>query len=985
MAFNYLYPVSTVESNFDPVASGHLNIDEWPPAIGPNEFIIRTISNGFATFQLDENDVYPGLVQFRFSSSYDTEYGAPYEPTAQTHELSFDIAIEDSEGIQIAGSSLDFIQYDTYRHGGILTLPVSGDIDENNIGTLYLKLAYAPAQNKPTSPVPSAPTISQKNFVIFATEVFISGTHRPETNDLTLFMKGPCGHKGDIQARIAIDEDIQASGDFWQLAYSGIDGGFDVKSLRFGVPNSTNSFSIESGFATPTEAAFYGIGNSETLGQHVDDRFIDGLEFWTDYASGLLVVSGNNPYFCDNVPFIAIEENVIRFSGGYWPDVEVRVDDANNTSDFRFKYLDRPRTDYVAYLMSATDRTDFFVAKNGATNRFSEFPFNDMFSATDYEAVSFINRFCYNYVTNDVIYTDDDGLVRLNLDNSESVRIVEQSGVMDVDLCYEDNKIYYVTSDAIYSCALMGPSGTDQELSLPTSLPTPRISVFNPSNLMVGSISGATYHGVKTAGWNLSSVPISASSQYDVESIYFESGYVGTLIAADSKLYIMRHNTGFYSDITPTNWLGSGLVGMVYDEDQYLYSLHGRNTVRAFNLRDKTWFTDFAPLIGSNFTSSDIAIKQNKNYIDTTLSVWPLLPLDSCCNAAPSGFIQVEAGYSDNSLFGYADGHIEVSGEWIWRPLGNDVIKIEGENSFATVGYHDYEINGAEKHDYWRNATIHVKMHNFRDTVDIPSPTGIVYINNFEYRYEDCYTAADESGLDLFIVAGFNKDNVPLVTKASEPTDDNIPLFTIAGLTVDSIPLYINSHIAEDDNIPLYLLNQPQAEMNLFIEGTESEEDDASIDLFVNSTASPTAYDTCTMYMTAGFGEEINLYIGAGRGDDTANMNLFAGGIQLDAIKYADMIIWNDRLTDSGDFSMFLEGPTGSGDNGDMTLLIGGEYPESGPWNGEQLLIINNKTASSEDTSLYVGGAIETNDNATMTISGRHVIDDETTFYTHGF
>src|SRR5690606_29364025 len=136
----------------------------------------------------------------------------------------------------------------------------------------------------------------------------------------------------------------------------------------------------------------------------------------------------------------------------------------------------------------------------------------------------------------------------------------------------------------------------------------------------------------------------------------------------------------------------------------------------------------------------------------------------------------------------------------------------------------------------------------------------------------------------------------------------------------------------QSEDIDLFIFNRPSTELNLFMEGSVPDSTSGNIYMFTASSLNGTTYKTATMHINADFGEQMNLFIDAGRMNDTANMNLFIGARQSGGHKDATLFLCNEYLSDSGVFSMFIDGPVGSGENGEMNLFIGGEYPESGLW-----------------------------------------------------
>src|SRR5690606_36539974 len=116
----------------------------------------------------------------------------------------------------------------------------------------------------------------------------------------------------------------------------------------------------------------------------------------------------------------------------------------------------------------------------------------------------------------------------------------------------------------------------------------------------------------------------------------------------------------------------------------------------------------------------------------------------------------------------------------------NNLSRLDKDRDYVTAGYHDYTVTDEGlQFANWRDADILLQVHNFKNTLngDI-SPTGVLLIDNFEYRYEDCYINQQEGEVDLYITSGLQKETAPLYTKNSIPSDGDITLYL--GGSIDS-------------------------------------------------------------------------------------------------------------------------------------------------------------------------------------------------------
>ena len=1059
MAINYIYPESDVagdlESNFQPVGSttlyGAINSDPYDPA--DTTYLRSNAYHNRVNVWLGDNGVFPSSVNLTFRSSY-TVLTGPTPPAESLPDLT-DLQIV---GLLYNASNIMFASGSVIDPSLIEVMPMTiysgiNDLDMSDFLDIKLRMDYHSRVDYEIGVPDSFKTTSAR---IYGVEVAISGYNLPESESMTLFIQGPCNNKGDVQP---IGNYLNVSSDYVGsiivddtailLSNPVANGGFDVRSLRFGIPNFGNSFVTESGYvrieedaflvgnngyselppvvgASGNEVAFYGNGPLY-YGEEVNYKLIDNLEFWTNYSSGLLRVSGEG--FYNNVAFKNYSGGVVRFSGGDWPNVEVRVDLSSKNADFRFIHTNTLADDnYVSFRPTLAPRQNIFISTSGAgVGTWYNYNNNSSMVEGIYASSLIPTRMVNNLVADKLYFTTNSGdLYSLNLKTSGVNNICLDSTISDIDVSYDDSKLYYITPSSLNSISIFGTGIPSLEHAFTTSLKNPRFGIYNSRNMVVSSISGLVYKGSRTdesSPWSFSALPaLPAAAQHDVDHKYFHSGYAGALILRDANLYRYNYDNGLVTQIAGAA-IPSGVSAMVFEEfNKTVFMAVRPNRIYKYGIVEDSVNTPLNQLLGIGTNQvSDIALRQNKNYINTSSGVYELRDLSKCCNTAPSGFVQIEAGYSDSAYFGYPEARLTVDNEYLWRSVGSDNIRIGAVNTFSTAGYHSYQINeDVNSYTSWRNVSLEFKIHNFKNTtVTSVSPTGYLSVDNVEYRYEDCYTATADGDMDLFMLAGLAAKPTTLYTHSATPSDGEIPLYAQGGIGVETASLYVSGVMrTADDDIPLFILprdsgnlnedtvlyiqggvdtvgdldlflfNHPSENMTLFIEGTYADPSSGDMTLFTRSTAEASVYKSATMFIDSVFREDMTLFIDAGIGDNTNNMTMYVGGIQLDAIKAAPMMIYNTREAASGDFDMFIAGPTGSGLDGDMTLYIFNDIDGSGPNITSAIGMTINSVQEVEGSgnSMYIHGVSPTDSGFTLYMpSSVATIDNNISMYTHGF
>src|SRR5687768_15543352 len=202
MPINYLYPVGTEYSFFQPLSSSgvhHTLIDEGASISDP-EYIYGNFLTAFASglFLLDDNGVTPSsvIIELRASKT-DTLTGLTADIP---RNLSLEFHLYDSEYTMIASGGLDGDDVDAAGASFSLPMTVLGGYTPLTLSDLSVGVFYQAQWNVavgPTDPTNAHRTAAMR---LYGFDVYISGDNIPEADSITLFMQGPCLDRGELEA-----------------------------------------------------------------------------------------------------------------------------------------------------------------------------------------------------------------------------------------------------------------------------------------------------------------------------------------------------------------------------------------------------------------------------------------------------------------------------------------------------------------------------------------------------------------------------------------------------------------------------------------------------------------------------------------------------------------------------------------------------------------------------------------------------------------
>jgi hypothetical protein len=549
------------------------------------------------------------------------------------------------------------------------------------------------------------------------------------------------------------------------------------------------------------------------------------------------------------------------------------------------------------------------------------------------------------------------------------------SGVQDFDIDYYYNKLVFAgrTQPSGYQIFRMDSLNTNSPAKpiASTYVNGPsgdyKISVYDHKHyFMADGIQRKSWE-ISTSdeqNWFMEEVPINAANgnfgattRFGIDTTYFQgSGLYGTVfLDGFNTLIYNKYNDQAQTVVRDTSM--ATIEDVAFDEyTNTLYAadisaVHLFTYSRAMN----EMFYAGTPagtisLGGRQITA--LALRKNKNFTNTSNIEQRLERLGDCCPTVPSGFIHLEANYLTDEYYGYPDGEIRIkpSSNYFWRSRNTSVDRIERLRNHLTVGYDSYEINDTyHTASGWRNANILLKVNNFaRPTVGtptglVPDAARVLLLDNYEYIYEDCLIVDMDESLDLFTVAGKVDEMVDLHTISIGDASGTMPLYMGGGYASGLTTLYMSGFMrTENDNITLHilpqdtgynnkymslytkyipeatgdmtlmLLNIPQERMNLFIAGTPSETESGNATLFTRSAANSSIFDTMSLTTDCGFGENLNLFIDAGNGEETGNIYLQIGGQALNGQKACTLYVGNDYASVNSGVTMYMESPEAS-------------------------------------------------------------------------
>jgi hypothetical protein len=351
----------------------------------------------------------------------------------------------------------------------------------------------------------------------------------------------------------------------------------------------------------------------------------------------------------------------------------------------------------------------------------------------------------------------------------------------------------------------------------------------------------------------------------------------------------------------------------------------------------------------------------------------------------PSGVdIWVDVGFDSGTSDNWKVGHIEFnsvpSGGHTWT-------------AYAPITYKDgatRHINMDEGPIVWtdlENINVGITTHYHGQDADY---NGSVEIRNMKVYF------------DAFCVAGTGLDDLDLYTIGSAATLTNtLDLYTLGHVQSttdpdDNLDLYIKGipYTAPPSSIPLFIEGDPVQRYNtsphnfpLFIEGLDPPDASGDQNLYIWGTTNPAIRDTMSLYMNCNIDPawRLPLYIGTSAGSTNTSMNLF-----LD----------NHPKGDSGETTLYIEGPTGSNDSMPLFIITpsgtDGAFVERGSMNlymdrefnshatRMQLFLAQNKTIGSFNA--FISGTVTVPSSIALYTHGSGAPpSDNIRLFTHGF